>query len=542
MLRFLFLVMWLALGVPAVAFAQTAPPAEAASEVGAPVRFHGRVLFRIRERFGPFTPQERATAVERRLTELSGNPFTKNAPVQVTDYDTTTDVEVGDTVVLTVTDADAATNKTTRVALARARAEIVKSALHESWRNFDPKTLAVGIGLTLLTTLVFIGGAIPMGRILRRWRESYRLGRAGILKFKPIRHFDELTAGQFHEAVAGAIGLGWLVIRIALVGIYFPLVLSYFPATRSISKSFWAFVLKPLGMLWGLFIFYLPNLLFLLTVAVLTFYAVKLSRMFFQAVERERIRFVGFDTEWAWPTHKITSLFIIAAGLVVAFPYLPGSESPAFRGVTIFLGAIFSFASGSAISNIVSGVMLTYTGAFRMGDRVKIGSETGDVVEKTLLVTRLRTIKNEIISIPNTQVLSTSIVNYTAMAKTEGVILHTTITIGYDAPWRRVHELLVAAALDTPDILDRPVPFVLTTSLNDYNVAYEINAYTRNPAKMAVIYANLHENIQNRFNEAGVEIMSPAFTALRDGNHVTIPGENLPENYQAPNFRLKIED
>lgn len=540
MLRFLFLVMWLALvGAPSVVFAQSV---EAASEVGAPVRFHGRVLFRIRERFGPFTPQERATAVERRLTELSGNPFTKDTPVQVTDYDTTTDVEVGETVILTVTDADAATRKTTRLALAQERAAIIKSALQESWRNFDPKTLAIGIGLTLLTTLIFIGGAIPVGRILRRWRESYKLGRAGILKFKPVRHFDELTAGQFHEAVAAVIGIGWLVIRIALVAVYFPLVLSFFPATRGISVSFWAFVLKPLGMLWGLFILYLPNLLFLLTIAVLTFYAVKLSRMFFRAVERGRIRFVGFDTEWAWPTHKITSLLIIAAGLVVAFPYLPGSESPAFRGVTLFLGAIFSFASGSAISNIVSGVMLTYTGAFRMGDRVKIGSEVGDVVEKTLLVTRLRTIKNEIISIPNTQVLSTSIVNYTAMAKNDGLILHTTITIGYDAPWRRVHELLIAAALDTPEVLDQPAPFVLTTSLNDYNVAYEINAYTRNPAKMAVTYANLHENIQNRFNEGGVEIMSPAFTALRDGNHVTIPGEHLPENYQAPDFRLKIED
>ncbi len=536
--RLFLLCLWLMLGVPGLVTAQT--PTDAASEVGAPVRFNGRVLFRVRERIGPFSPQERAAAVERRLTEVSGNPFSGDAPLHVTDYDTTTDVEVGETVILTVTDADAATNRTTRLALAQNRAEILRQALNENRRNYDPRTLAVGVGLTLLTTLIFFGLAIPAGRVVRRTIESYRLGRARPLRLKPIHHLDELTAGQFHHAVAGAIGVGWLAVRVALVGLYFPLVLSFFPSTRGISKTFWSYALKPLGTLWGLFLFYLPNLLFLLTIAVLTFYAVKLSRLFFQAVERGQLKFSGFDTEWAWPTHKITALFIIASALVVAFPYLPGSESPAFRGVTIFLGAIFSFASSSAISNIVSGVMLTYTGAFRLGDRVKIGSEIGDVTEKTLLVTRIRTIKNELISIPNTQVLSTSIVNYTALAKTDGLILNTTITIGYDAPWKRVHELLIAAARDTPDVLPEPAPFVLTTGLNDYNVSYQLNAFTRNPHRMIVIYGNLHENIQNRFNEGGVEIMSPAFTALRDGNHVTIPGDQVPENYTAPGFQVEI--
>lgn len=171
-------------------------------------------------------------------------------------------------------------------------------------------------------------------------------------------------------------------------------------------------------------------------------------------------------------------------------------------------------------------------------NKVKTADTTGDVVEKTLLVTRVRTIKNVEVTIPNALVLGSHIVNFSAMAKQEGLILHTTVTIGYDAPWRKVHELLIAAALATEHILKEPAPFVLQTALNDHTVAYELNAYTNEPARMAGIQSDLHHNIQDRFNEAGVEIMSPQYTAVRDGNRTTIPDEYLPKSYQPPAFRI----
>jgi len=213
---------------------------------------------------------------------------------------------------------------------------------------------------------------------------------------------------------------------------------------------------------------------------------------------------------------------IVALALVAAYPFLPGSDSPVFRGITIFVGFLLSLGSTSLVTNIVSGIVLTYTRGLRIGDRVKIGQTVGDVLERTLLVTRIRTIKNVVVTIPNGMVLNNEIINYNARILEEGLILNTTVTIGYDVPWRKVHDLLIRAALSTRDILSDQKPFVLQTSLDDYYVSYELNTYTHAPERMAIIYSELHQNIQDCFNEAGVEIMSPGYTAYRDGSEATI--------------------
>jgi small-conductance mechanosensitive channel len=198
-----------------------------------------------------------------------------------------------------------------------------------------------------------------------------------------------------------------------------------------------------------------------------------------------------------------------------------------------------SLASSSALSNIIAGTVLTYTGAFRLDDRVRIGDTVGDIIETALLATRIRTIKNEEVTIPNSLVLSSAVTNYTREARTRGLVLHTTVTIAYDAPWRRVHDLLIQAALGTPDILPAPAPFVWQTALNDFYVTYEINAYTASPQMMPDTYAALHARIQDTFYEAGVEIMSPHYTSVRDGNTVAIPEPFRPRDYQAPRFRVE---
>jgi len=181
---------------------------------------------------------------------------------------------------------------------------------------------------------------------------------------------------------------------------------------------------------------------------------------------------------------------------------------------------------------------MTYRKAFKVGDRVGIGEFKGDVIEMRLLVTHLRTPKNEEVVIPNSTILNSQIVNYSTEAKKQGLILHTAITIGYDAPWRKVHELLNSAALATANILKEPPPFVLQTALNDFYVTYEINAYTDNPQAMLHTYSELHQNIQDTFNEGGVEIMSPHYTQLRDGNQVTIPEEYRPKDYVPGGLRV----
>lgn len=232
---------------------------------------------------------------------------------------------------------------------------------------------------------------------------------------------------------------------------------------------------------------------------------------------------------------------VLALTLISIFPYIPGSQSAAFQGVSVFIGVLFSLGSSSTVSNIVAGIAITYTRAFSMGDRVKIGEHIGDIIEKTLLVTRIRTIKNVDIIIPNSSLLNGSITNYSTGVGATGLILHSTITIGYDVPWRIVHELLIKAAYATPDILVDPKPFVFQTSLDDFYVSYQINAYTQKPNSMARIYSDLHKNIQDSFNDANVEIMSPHYTAIRDGNQTTIPAENLPEDYAKQVFEIKIK-
>jgi small-conductance mechanosensitive channel len=229
---------------------------------------------------------------------------------------------------------------------------------------------------------------------------------------------------------------------------------------------------------------------------------------------------------------------IIAFVLVVAYPYIPGSESPAFKGVSIFMGVIFSLGSTSTIAGMTAGMTLIYMRSFREGDVVKIGEATGVVLQRKMMVTRLKTFKNEEVFIPNSSILTSHVVNYSQQARGEGVILHTTVTIGYDAPWETVHGLLIAAAGATDHILQAPQPFVLQTALNDFYVSYELNAYTDSPQFMPRIYSKLHENVQNKFNEAGVEIMSPHYAQVRDGNRTTIPDNYLPADYVAPAIRI----
>ena len=287
-----------------------------------------------------------------------------------------------------------------------------------------------------------------------------------------------------------------------------------------------------------MFASYLPSLLIITVITIITRYVLRLIRFIVDEIKKGTITIPGFHDEWLGTTHKIVKFFVVAIALALAVPYFPGYNSPAFKGLSIFIGVIVSLGSTSLVANIIAGIVLTYTRAFRIGDRVKIGNSRGDVVEKTLLVTRIRTIKNVDISIPNATVLTNPIVNYSSSAVERGLVLHTDITIGYDVPWQKVHELLKYAAKATHHVQHQPEPFILQKSLDDFYVSYELNAYTDKPNLMSRIYSELRQNILDEFNKAGVEIMSPHYSSMRDGNQVAIPPENIPPEYTPPAFRL----
>ncbi len=328
-------------------------------------------------------------------------------------------------------------------------------------------------------------------------------------------------------------------IVVVLFYVYLLALFSLFPFSQGWSAILTGLVLGPLRSVGNSFVAYLPSLFFLVVIALVSRIVVWVARLFFDELQSGTIRLHGFDPDWALPTYRMATILVVAFALVVAFPYLPGSGSDAFKGVSIFFGVLFSLAGSSAISNVISGALLTYTGAFRIGDRVKIGETVGDITAKGLLVTHVRTIKNVDVAIPNSMVLGSAVVNYSTLARGDGLILNTSVTIGYDAPWRKVHELLIAAGLATDGVVADPAPFVWQTSLNDYHVSYELNVSTRQAGRMMEIYADLHRNIQDAFNAAGVEIMSPLYAALRDGNTVTIPPPSRPPGYEAPAFRIR---
>lgn len=328
------------------------------------------------------------------------------------------------------------------------------------------------------------------------------------------------------------------ILHIGLIYSYITIVFSLFEFSKTWSNKLLTYILNPLNLVWNSFVNFLPNLFFIIVLVFVFKYVIKAVKFIFTEIEAGNIELPNFHKEWAIPTYKIIRFLIMVLAAIVIFPYLPGSDSPFFQGISVFLGILFSLGSSTAIGNMVAGIVLTYTRAFKIGDRVKIADTIGDVIEKTLLVTRIRTIKNVNITIPNAMVIGSHIINYSTSSQEKGLILHTTVTIGYDVPWRKVHELLIAAASEVELILSVPKPFVLQTSLDDFYVSYELNAYTNEPNSMAKIYSELHSKIQDKFNEAGVEIMSPHYGAMRDGNQIAIPEEYLSKDYKAPGFNI----
>ncbi|MEI8049719.1 MAG: mechanosensitive ion channel domain-containing protein, partial [Bacteroidota bacterium] len=334
--------------------------------------------------------------------------------------------------------------------------------------------------------------------------------------------------------------LKWVFILI-LVYIALPILFGIFPWTKNLAATLLSYILDPLKNialgLWN----YFPKLITVIVIVIVFRYVLKGIGFLKNEIEKGDLSIPGFYADWANPTYQIVRVVVVAFMLVVIFPYLPGSDSPVFQGVSVFLGLLFTFGSSGSLSNIVAGLVLTYMRLFKIGDRVKIGDIVGDVIEKSLLVTRIKTIKNEIISIPNSTVMSSHTINYSSEAVDKGLILHTTVTIGYDVPWKNMHQALLNAADRTDLLLKEPNPFVLQTSLDDFYVSYQINAYTKEANKQAMIYSQLHGNIQDCCNEVGIEILSPHYRAERDGNMITIPANYLSKDYKAPAFNVSVK-
>ena len=501
------------LGIPG-ARAQSPEPAFG-PEMGiptAPVEVDGVVLYRVRGA-SAFPAEQRAARRVGMIVDAARDPKVDPDKLEIVETEDGLTVKAGDHLLGLVLSADARVEGLTARELALAQREAVKAAIVRYREARTPTRLGTDGARTFAATAIFallVAVLLPLFRRIDRFASRRFKRQAEELEEKS---FDLLRADRLRGLVRGGLRAIRAAVLLALFYFYLSHTLALFPWTRFIAVRLTTWVVTPLVTMGRAVVADIPDIFFLVILALVVRYGLKLLRLFFEGIDRGSITFAGFEAEWAWPTYKMVRVAIIAFAVVVAYPYIPGSGSEAFKGVSLFAGVVFSLGSTSAISNVIAGYMMTYRRAFRVGDRIKVGDVVGDVTDIRLQVTTLRTLKNEEVVIPNASILNNEIVNYTSLAVDKGLILHTTVGIGYEVPWRQVEAMLLEAAARTPGLLEDPPPFVLQQALADYAVNYEINVYCSDPRQMMPLYTALHRNVQDVFNEHGVQIMTPSYVA-----------------------------
>ncbi|MCD4683302.1 MAG: mechanosensitive ion channel family protein [Bacteroidales bacterium] len=493
------------------------------------VIFEDDTLFTLSENLGPFSPQERANAITERLDDLAENIIIVEDSFNIFETDESVLISYKDAVIMSITDKDAEKKGYSRKYLAENYKEIIRTSFFDNVQIKSTQSWLVRIGLTLLTLAGLIVIFFLVGRLFK-WINKKLIAYDKKLKRKRksvLRYL--MPKGQQNIFILFSNIVKYILILLILF-LYLPLMFSFLPWTKGIVREFYGYITEPVKYILNGLLDFMPDLFFIIIIFYAARYVVRVLTYIGEEYENDNITLKGFHKDWAKPTLNIIKIIIYAFALIFMFPHLPGSDSPAFQGVSIFLGVLFSLGSTSAIANLVAGIVITYMRPFMIGDRVKIGETLGDVIEKTALVTKIRTLKNENVTIPNATIINAHLWNYTKNASELGLILHTSVTIGYDVPWDTVNKLLIKAALKTTLTQKDPKPFVLQKSLDDFYVNYEINAYTKHPKKMALLYTELHKNILEEFNGANNEILSPHYNAIRDGNSSAIPMENGPDN------------
>ena len=508
---------------------QAKDPLEGETPAGYPVILGQRELFRIAAPDGPRTAEERARTGSERLSRFARSQEPVD-PIRVEQREHGANVYFGERHVLTVLPQDTVGTGHDMASLARKGTGTLREAILEYREARSARNLLIGFALTVLATVLLFLALRGIGAL-------YRRTRAGIGSWVSAREdgIRKRTAAVVHPSHVRA-GLNSIadLTRFLLVFLtfflYFRIVLARFPWTRPIAMNLDQMLLGPITNLGRSILDALPGLVFIGVVAVITHYVIRFLHFLALEIEAGHIEMPGFYTEWAKPTYNIARVLVVFFAVIVCYPYIPGSNTEAFKGVSIFLGVLLSLGSTSAVSNLIAGFVLTYMRAFRVGDIIQVDADRGMVTEMTLLATRVQTPKNEIVTIPNATVLGSRVTNYSRLSQDPGLVLHATVTVGYAAPWRQVHALLLQAAERTSGIKKDPAPFVLQTSLEQVQVAYEINAYTDQPNRMLRIYSDLRQNIQDAFNEYGVQIMTPFYEGDKE-QPLVVPKEKW---YAAP--------
>lgn len=490
---------------------------------GVPVVVDNDTLFYYYAKRGGHTPQQRAENVANEILGLGKRFNLQPDSLYIESSEIVTDLMYGDKVIVSFTDQDGLWEGCSRDQLAADKRTVIVEKL---------RMMKEEHGFLQLCKRVFYFILVLVGQFLlfRATNWLFRKLKVRIIKLrntrlKPFSIQDYELLDTYKQVkllvfLANIIRYIFMFLQLLLT---VPMLFSIFPQTKDLAYKLFSYILTPVKSIIAGVLSYIPNLFTIFVICLAIRYLVRFFRYLAEEIQSERLKLRGFYPDWAIPTFHIIRFLLYAFMIAMIYPYLPGSNSGVFQGISVFVGLIVSLGSSTVIGNIIAGLVITYMRPFKIGDRIKLNDTTGNVVEKTPLVTRIRTPKNEVVTIPNSFVMSSHTVNFSQSAREFGLIIHSEVSIGYDVPWRVVNKLLIEAALNTPGVVDEPRPFVLSTSLSDWYPVYQVNAYIKDADRLAEIYSDLHQNIQDRFNEEGVEIMSPHYMAVRDGNASTIP-------------------
>lgn len=484
---------------------------------GVPLVIDRDTLLIIYTSLGGDDPAHRVEAVARKVTQIgkSLKLTTDSMHIFVSEY--TDDVMCGEVVIIRVSDLDGLWNGMSRRDLAEEYLRVLSLEIERLHADYGLKAKLTGLGWAVFLIVVQVLFFMLTARFIRYLRQLIIEGLDGRMKPLVAKGYELMNIHQEKRILLLLTRVLQIFLVLLQLFISLPLLFSIFPETEKFTWNMINYVWSPLRDMVVSIVRYFPNLVKIAVIVYVVRWVLKGLRHLSDEVSVGHLKIDRFYQDWAQPTYQIIRIFIIAFTLVVIWPWLPGSESGIFKGVSIFVAALFSLGSTTTIGNLISGIIITYMRPFLEGDFVRIGEQEGEVVEKNAFITRLRDIKGNIVTVPNNSILSQQTVNYTAAARDgKGSIVHSTFTFTYHVPRETVKAYLLEAADRCQLLQKKPAPFVLYTSLEDFYTTYEINGYTQETSRLWAVYSELHQNIVDVFHEHDLDPTSSHFLKVQE--------------------------
>ncbi|MDR1881943.1 MAG: mechanosensitive ion channel family protein [Prevotella sp.] len=479
--------------------------------VGIPLVIEGDTLFYVYTNKGGLSPAGRVTQAEEIINRLGKEYELKPDSVSLLAEDTFTDVVYNGKVIISVTDKDAVWMNISRGELAGQYRSKIIAALETVKQKYGLSQLIKNILYLILVILIQYVLIRFTNHFYRKLKTKIDNIKNRYIKPVFIKNYEFLSTEKQEKLLFLLLNIFRYVFIFIQLIFSILIIFSIFPQTETLAMQLFSYILNPLKKIGISIVKYIPNVFTIIIIWLIIRYVVKGIGYLANEIANERLKITGFYPDWAKPTYNLVRFLLYAFMIVIIYPYLPNAQSHIFQGISVFIGLIVSFGSSSAIGNLVAGMIITYMRPFKLKDRIKFNDIIGNVIEKTPIVTRILTLKNEIVTIPNNTIMNSQITNLSESARTKGLILHMDIACGYDTPWRQVHQLLIDAAEATDGVMPEPHPFVLEQSFGDSNMVYQINAYINDADRLIKIGSDLRQNIQDRFKEAGISILSPHY-------------------------------